>query len=96
MVEQTENTLLLDIEKRLDADITGDVKRQYLHVLESLRLRLQLQLQLLSAPQTFREIAASLQAVDGAMLALRSISPKRKSGPPPLERSVFSISAFIK
>jgi hypothetical protein len=73
--------LMFDIEERLYTDKNGELRASMLRQLETLQNTLQGKLRMMNDRATYREIQAAIQAVDGALTVLRTISiaPKNQS-----------------
>lgn len=88
--------LMLDLEEQLAADADGTVKARLLQRLESINDKLTVQLRAMNDRDTYRKINASIDAVHGALLALRTLKTNGAPTAPSPERVAFSISTFIK
>jgi hypothetical protein len=64
---------MLDLEERLHADEDGAVKAQLLSDLLAMQLRLQADLRKLNDRNTHLELQGALQAVTGALQAIRTM-----------------------
>jgi hypothetical protein len=67
---------MLDLEERLHADGDGAVKAQLLSDLLAMQLRLQADLRKLNDRNTHLELQGALQAVTGALQAIRTMKAR--------------------
>lgn len=74
----SEHVVMLDLEERLEADESGELLADLVKRLEMLHLSLRERRRQLNPPEAYRQIQAALDAVDGALFALRRLRVQRE------------------